>query len=203
MMQLRPNKPAAANPAIASELQGGRLWRGVADPGRYAASSTMRKHIKSLVWILLVCATGCGTTKITGLPPRYHNAQYGLTFFLPFSWRGYSVSVEQFEDTTYSAVEDKQIVVGHTPMITLRHPQWQTNELYQDIPILVFTRAQWDALHHGKLWPSAFAGGVMDDWNHALQRPGLSRSVVRDQVFKCSRHGFCSPVAELGRSVKS
>ena len=130
----------------------------------------MRTHIKSLVWILLVCATGCGTTKITsqpsGLPPLYHNAQYGLTFFLPVSWRGYSVSVEQFEDTTYSAAEDKQIVVGHTPMITLRHPQWQNSELYQDIPILVFTRAQWDALHHGKLWPSAFAGGVMEELWH-------------------------------------
>ena len=131
----------------------------------------MRKHVESLVWILLVCATGCGTTKMTsqpsGLPPRYHNAQYGLTFFLPVSWRGYSVSVEQLEDTTYSAAEDKQIVVGHTPMITLRHPQWQTNELYQDIPILVFSRAQWDALHHGELWPSFYAGGVMDEMWHS------------------------------------
>ncbi len=35
--------------------------------------------------------------------------------------------------------------------------------------------------------------------NQALQRTGLSRSVVRDQVFKCSRHGFCGPVAELVR----
>ena len=29
-----PNKAAAANPAIASELQGGRHWRGVAEPER-------------------------------------------------------------------------------------------------------------------------------------------------------------------------
>ena len=27
-----PNKPAAANPAMASELQAGRHWRGVAEP---------------------------------------------------------------------------------------------------------------------------------------------------------------------------
>src|SRR6266700_2210811 len=152
-MNLPANKPGAVNGGTALLFQSESPWPAVTDPERYAASSPMRKHIKSLVWILFVCATGCGTTKITsqpsGLPPRYHNAQYGLTFFLPVSWRGYSVSVEQFEDTTYSAAEDKQIVVGHTPMITLRHPQWQTNELYQDIPILVFTRAQWDALHHG------------------------------------------------------
>jgi hypothetical protein len=28
------NKPAAANPAIASRFHGRRLWRGVAEPGR-------------------------------------------------------------------------------------------------------------------------------------------------------------------------
>jgi len=32
-----PNKPDAANPAIASRFQPGRQWRGVADPGRSAA----------------------------------------------------------------------------------------------------------------------------------------------------------------------
>jgi len=30
----RANKPDAANLAIASELQAGRYWRGVADPER-------------------------------------------------------------------------------------------------------------------------------------------------------------------------
>src|SRR5437867_6129885 len=34
-----PNQPAAANPAIASGLQAGRHWRGVADPERSAPSA--------------------------------------------------------------------------------------------------------------------------------------------------------------------
>jgi len=51
-------------------------------------------------------------------------------------------------------------------MITLRHPRWQASAPYQDIPILVFTPAQWDALHHGGLWPSLFAGGIMDEIWH-------------------------------------
>src|ERR1051325_6294171 len=34
-----PNKPAAANPAIASRLHVRRLWRGVAEPERSAAST--------------------------------------------------------------------------------------------------------------------------------------------------------------------
>ena len=33
-MKNEPNQPAAANPAIASELQAGRNWRGVAEPER-------------------------------------------------------------------------------------------------------------------------------------------------------------------------
>src|SRR5690242_122149 len=92
--------------------------------------------------------TGCNTMDVAGHPPdlplRYEDARYGLTFFLPATWRGYSAPVEQVQDEKYSAAEDKQIVVGHTPMIVLRHPQWQTSAPYQDIPILVFTRAQWD-----------------------------------------------------------
>jgi len=112
--------------------------------------------------------SGCSTTRnqLSGLPLRYHNSQYDFTFFLPASWRGYSVSIQQLDDEAYSPAEDKQIIVGYTPMITLRHPQWQVSAPYQDIPILVFTRDQWDALHRGKLWPGYYAGGVMDEMWH-------------------------------------
>ena len=129
----------------------------------------MRGLLKMSV-IAALLATGCGSMDVggqpSGLPLRFHCAQYGLTFFLPASWRGYSVSTQQLEDATYSPAEDKQIIVGYTPWITLRHPQWQDSTPYQDIPILIFTRAQWDALHHGSLWPSLFAGGTMDELWH-------------------------------------
>jgi hypothetical protein len=129
----------------------------------------MKKLLNTSI-ITALLTTGCGSLNAlnqpSGLPLRYHNAQYNLTLFLPASWRGYSVSVQQLEDEIYSPTEDKQILVGHTPMITLRHPQGQDSAPYQDVPILVFTRAQWDALHHGGLWPSFFAGGVMDELWH-------------------------------------
>ena len=35
-MIISSNKPAAANPAMASQLQAGRHWRGVGEPGRWA-----------------------------------------------------------------------------------------------------------------------------------------------------------------------
>jgi|HubBroStandDraft_6_1064221.scaffolds.fasta_scaffold290007_3 hypothetical protein len=119
----------------------------------------------------LLLASGCSSVKVSnqsaGLPLGYHNARYDLTFYLPPSWRNYSVSIEQVDDERYSPAEDKLIIVGHTPMITLRHPQWRDDAPYQDIPILVFTRSQWDALNHGQLWPSAYAGGVMDELWHS------------------------------------
>jgi hypothetical protein len=132
----------------------------------------MRRLLKIPV-IAALLATGCANRDVTSqpssLPLRYHNARYGLTFFLPASWRDYSVSIQQLEDTTYSPAEDKQILVGHTAMITLRHPRWQASAPYQDVPILAFTRAQWDALHHGGLWPSLFAGGTMDELWHSQE----------------------------------
>jgi hypothetical protein len=102
-------------------------------------------------------------------PLRYYNAQYDLAFFLPASWLGYSVLNQQWEDTTDSAAGDKTVVVGHGPMIVLRHPQWKASAPYQDIPILVFTRRQWNALNHNKLWPTGYDGGTMDEICHNSQ----------------------------------
>ena len=123
--------------------------------------------LSAIVVLLAGCASMDVASRPSGLPVRYHSARYDLTFYLPASWRDYSVWVQQLDDERYSPAEDRQVIVGHTPMITLRHPQWQASAPYQDIPILVFTRAQWDALHHGKLWPSIFAGGVMDELWHS------------------------------------
>lgn len=129
----------------------------------------MRPRLQVSV-IAALLTTGCcsmnSASQPSRLPLRYQDARHGLTFSLPASWRGYSVSFQELEDDTYSPVEDKQIIVGETLMITLRHPQWRGGAPHQDIPILVFTRAQWDALHQGKLWPSYYAGGIMNELWH-------------------------------------
>ncbi|EEF57967.1 conserved hypothetical protein [Pedosphaera parvula Ellin514] len=121
--------------------------------------------------IVALLGAGCSghkdSSEVASAPVRYENAEYGLTFLLPESWRGYSVLVEQWNGDKYSAAADKLVVVGHGPIITLRHPQWQANAPRQDIPILVFTRAQWDELHRGNLWPSLYAGGVMNELWHS------------------------------------
>jgi hypothetical protein len=131
------------------------------------------KELKAYVILVLLGAlilTACRSPNLTihpaGLPVRYEKAAYGLTFFLAESWRGYSVSVQQLEDTTYSSADDEQIAVGHTPLVVIRRSQSETGVSYQEIPILAFTRAQWDAFHRGELWSSLYAGGTFDELWH-------------------------------------
>jgi hypothetical protein len=140
--------------------------------------SAMNKLSRMSAMVALLVA-GCHNLKTenqpSGLPLRYCNSQYGLTFFLPSSWRGYSALTQQWDTEMYLPATDKTIVVGHGTMITLRHPQWTAGQPYQDIPIFVFTRVQWDDLNHGKLWPSLLAGGIMDElWHNDQYVFGMS-----------------------------
>ena len=89
---------------------------------------------------------------------KYRNAEYGFTFSLPASWQGYSVLAEQWEGKTHLASVDTEVVTERGPVIVIRHPQWKDSDHYQDIPIRVFTRAQWEVSRQGSL--GIDAGGV-------------------------------------------
>lgn len=128
--------------------------------------------------MLVLLATGCRSTHVashpSGLPLRYHNTQYDLTFFLPASWRGYSVVTQTWDGYP----ESKE----HGPIVVLRHPQWKTNDLYQDIPIMVFTHKQWDEEERGDFFP--YAGGIISEmWHNRNYVFGLySRYNAFDEV---------------------
>ena len=126
------------------------------------------KLILCLTLVLSGGLFGCSTmhNHLSGLPIRYHNAQYDLTFYLPADWKNYSVLTQQWGDEDYLPALDKTVVAEHGQMIILRHPQWKTNDLYQDIPIIVFSRKQWDEKEHAKLWPDLYAGGTIDEMWH-------------------------------------
>ena len=100
----------------------------------------------------------------SGLPVLYRNTQYDFTFFLPASWQGYSVLAQQWDGETSLPAVDRTAIVEHGPMIVLRHPQWKPDDRYQDITVLVFTRRQWDAEHHGKF--GIGAGGIVEEIAH-------------------------------------
>jgi len=102
----------------------------------------------------------------TGSALRYHNTQSGFTFFLPASWRGYSVLNKQWEGQTYLPANDTTLTVAHGPVIVLRHPQWTVSDPYQDITFLVYTRSQWDGEKLGKFSSTFYAGGTMVEMWH-------------------------------------
>ncbi len=127
------------------------------------------KLILCLALVLIGDLFGCSTNapnQPVELPLRYHNAQYDFTFFLPASWQGYSVLIQQWQGGYYSPALDKEVITEHGQEIILRHPQWKTNDLYQDIPIVVFTQKQWGEERNGKASADISAGGVIDELWH-------------------------------------
>jgi len=76
----------------------------------------------------------------------YENTQYGFKFALPKSWKGYTIVTDKWEGV---AAGDSKVVESG-PMISIRHPKWTKENPRQDIPIMVMTAAQWDALQQDK-----------------------------------------------------
>lgn len=79
----------------------------------------------------------------------YENIEYGFTFTLPGNWKGYSIVAGQWDG---ASLEDGKVgqIVESGPELSIRHPEWTEAESRQDIPIMVFTIAQWDAMESGK-----------------------------------------------------
>jgi len=142
------------------------------------------KLILCLALVLSGGLFGCSTTHtdLSVLPIRYHNEQYDFTFSLPASWRGYSVLIQQWDAPLYSADDQKVVGTEHGPIIVLRHPLWKTNDLYQDIEIMVFTHSQWKDEEQGKFFP--YAGGMISEmWHNQKYVFGLfSRYNANDDV---------------------
>jgi hypothetical protein len=83
---------------------------------------------------------------------EYRNADYGFTFSLPESWKGYSIVAQQWEgfpDNTNGPDQGNAPVYG--PEILIRHPQWTSANPRQDIPIMVFTLVEWEQVQQAKL----------------------------------------------------
>ncbi len=77
---------------------------------------------------------------------EYRNDQYGFRFFLPASWKGYSIMTDKWEGYT----PDPYVIVEQGPLISIRHPQWTSQNPRQDIPIMVFSVSQWNSLQQDK-----------------------------------------------------
>lgn len=74
-----------------------------------------------------------------------YNTQYGFVFLLPKGWEGYAVVESTWEGTAVSGDRAGEIVESG-PELLIRHPQWSTETPRQDIPVMIFSRTQWEAL---------------------------------------------------------
>ena len=94
-------------------------------------------------------ATGFAVLALEGWPTHveYRNPKYGFCFTLPGSWAGYSVLTGEWGGGPMS--EDKKLAQIGGPLLRLRHPEWTEDERHEDIPIMVFTRAQWKLAEKG------------------------------------------------------
>ncbi len=77
-------------------------------------------------------------------PTVYQNKQYGFSFQLPESWTGYAVISDQWKGFGVDTSSDIPVETGS--LLSIRHPQWTLDDPWQDIPIMVFTMSQWNAL---------------------------------------------------------
>ncbi len=75
----------------------------------------------------------------------YRNTQYGFSFSLPESWKGYLIITGKWEGSALGGPQGGE-TVETGPIISIRHPQWTSQNRRQDIPIMVFTLTQWNAL---------------------------------------------------------
>ena len=100
--------------------------------------------IAGAIWYFVLREKGGSqTTEI-----QYQNEQYGFSFSLPESWKGYSIVTGSWEG--YSVGPEGNVPFTQGPMLSIRHPLWTAANPRQDIPIMIFTLSQWDDLRQDK-----------------------------------------------------
>jgi hypothetical protein len=80
-------------------------------------------------------------------PLVYRNKQFGFTFSLPRDWEGYSVVMRSWSGRDPNGSPG----VERGPEILIRHPKWSSTAPREDIPIMIFTRAQWELVSREKI----------------------------------------------------
>jgi hypothetical protein len=85
----------------------------------------------------------------------YRNTTYGFTFSPPKPWEVYSVVADTWQDNTHNEPNDEDDVVQQGPAFIIKFSQSTSKDSPQDIAIMVFTHAQWNAVEQGDIVVSA------------------------------------------------
>ena len=81
----------------------------------------------------------------------YENKKYGFHVSIPDSWEGYSILTKTWEGVTLDGKSTK----FEGPEIVIRSPKWTTEQLWQDVPIMIFTKNEWGLIEDNNLNISA------------------------------------------------
>ena len=81
----------------------------------------------------------------------YSNKDYGFAFTLPNTWANYSIVKNTWEGSPVNTKSKKET----GPKLLIRNPKWTEALPYQDIPVLVFTLAEWSTYEKGNFSVSA------------------------------------------------
>jgi len=84
----------------------------------------------------------------------YINRDYGFRFYLPPSWKGFSVLVEPRSGELYVKGQEES-KPEYYEFIAIEHPRSTEANPRQGIPIMVFTHEQWKLVEEGTLVVSA------------------------------------------------
>ena len=124
----------------------------------------------------------------------YTNAQYGFSVTLPLSWTGYSIVSNTWSG---DSIDSKGKMTQGTvtgPFISVRHPLWTAGVPRQDIPVYIFTIAQWNDMQADKF--------------HIGAAPINPRELARNSVYVFAlpaRYNFAYPVGfeEVDQIIQS
>jgi hypothetical protein len=103
-------------------------------------------------------STSHSATTQSATSVEYRNTEYGFMFSLPAGWKGYSIVAQKWQGFPMDTGNTSPSTTSNGifgPELLIRHPQWTSQNPRQDIPIMVFTIAQWDLVEQAKLVVSA------------------------------------------------
>ncbi len=106
-----------------------------------------------ILGLILLVIVGAAFVKFSH-PPKlagYTNNKYGFSIALPDSWKGYKALTSVWGGRDVQSGE----TVERGDVIVLRHPLWTEANPREDMPIMVFTLAQWNLVLQGKMAVSA------------------------------------------------
>lgn len=94
------------------------------------------------VWQYLGTSEDVAQNEITN-KEIYRNENYGFSFSLPKSWEKYSIVINSWQGHMLDSSDTEE-----GPQISIRHPKWTNENPRQDIPIMIFTINQWNAMQN-------------------------------------------------------